>query len=52
MLQHLDRCVEEGFLRAEYRSTLIEVERPEEVVDALGAFVPPARPTWVTRPRP
>ena len=52
LLQHLDRCVEEGFIRPEHRRTLLVAERPEDVLPVLRGFEPPSRPTWqASRPQ-
>lgn len=53
LLQHLDRCVEEGFIRPAHRSTLLVADRPEEVLPVLQGFEPPERPVWAgSAPRP
>ncbi|WP_316014346.1 TIGR00730 family Rossman fold protein [Roseobacter sp. HKCCA0434] len=45
----IDRVVEEGFMRAEYRDMLVFGEEIEAVLDAFAAHEPPA-PKWSERP--
>ena len=46
LLTHLDRCRDEGFLRAEHRQMLIAGTDAAGLLDALERFQPPQRPSW------
>lgn len=52
MVAHLDRCVEEGFLKPQHRALLL-VERDVDVlIDRMLEWTPPDRDPWATRVRP
>tara|TARA_R110002126_G_scaffold75749_3_gene188995 strand:+ start:8555 stop:9133 length:579 start_codon:yes stop_codon:yes gene_type:complete len=46
LVAHLDRCRDEGFLAAQYRSMLLHDTRAGALLDQLASFTPPARPAW------
>ena len=52
LLDHLDHCEQEGFVKAEHRSTLLVAATPDALIPTLRAFTPPKRPTWNNRPKP
>src|SRR5262245_66007228 len=45
----LDLAAREGFVREEHRSLLLVGEQPEELLDRLVAWSPPAVPRWIGR---
>lgn len=45
ILAQLDRCVEEGFLKAEQRARVLVASDTEVLLEALGSWTPPA-PLW------
>jgi uncharacterized protein (TIGR00730 family) len=48
MLAWLDRSVEEGFLKQPHRQLLLQAERPEELIEILRRYRPPAASTkWI-----
>ncbi|MFT7677105.1 MAG: hypothetical protein ACI8QC_001082 [Planctomycetota bacterium] len=46
LLAQLDHCEQEGFLAPQYRKMLGVATTPDELIDWMAAFVPPARPEW------
>jgi uncharacterized protein (TIGR00730 family) len=48
LLAMLDQMVAAGFLRAEFRASLVVVRTPDELLEALEAWKPPA-PKWPAR---
>lgn len=49
LLAFLDHGVAEGFIRPEHRALLVEGHDPENLIDLLGAYEPPALERWITR---
>ena len=49
LLAHLDRCVDEGFLRPENRALLMHTDSVDACLDALETWRAPLRPAWRTR---
>lgn len=52
LLAHMDHCEREGFVKQEYRSTLLVTDSPSGLIPALQAFVPPKRPPWQPGTKP
>jgi uncharacterized protein (TIGR00730 family) len=46
----LDHAVEQRFLRPEHRAMLLSHDDPAALLDALGAWQPPAVTKWLDRP--
>ncbi len=47
IIQHLDLCVREGFIKPEHRALVIFENSLEALLDRMESFVPPERPKWV-----
>ena len=47
VIQHLDLCVRECFIKPEHRALVLFEEHLEPLLDRMEAFVPPDRPNWV-----
>ncbi len=47
LIQHLDLCVREGFIKPEHRALVIFESSLETLLDKMEAFTPPDRPKWV-----
>ena len=52
MLNHLDHCQAEGFIRPPHRGLLLAEPTLGALLDAMDAWDAPARPTWTTKARP
>ncbi len=48
----MDHAVDEGFLRAAHRDTMVLASTPEEALAAIDAFVPLKKSKWVDAPKP
>ncbi len=46
LVAHLDRCVDEGFLRPENRALLVQTESVAACLDAVETWRAPERPVW------
>lgn len=46
LLEHLDRTVEEGFMRPVHRSMLLVESDPGRLLERFSEFTPPDRPPW------
>ena len=49
LIAFLDQAVTEGFIRSEHRKFLLEGQDPAELLNAMGAWVPPRVPKWLDR---
>lgn len=47
LLALFDHCVSEGFVRPPHREIVITARTPQEVLDALGRYVPPVIEKWI-----
>lgn len=53
LIQHLDLCVREGFIKPEHRALVLFDDSLESLLDRMESFVPPKRPHWAGgRPQP
>ena len=52
LLAHMDHCEQEGFVKPQYRSTLLVAKTPADLIPTLAAFTAPERPNWRVKPRP
>lgn len=48
LIAFLNHAVEEGFVRPQYRALLQVGETPEELLDRLRSYRPPAVPRWIS----
>jgi len=49
LIGFLDHATEERFLAPQHRAMLLVAERPDELLDRLDAYVPPAVERWLDR---
>lgn len=43
-----DHALTEGFVKPEHRAIVHEIQRPDELIDALARYRPPVVPRWLT----
>ena len=48
IIQHLDHCVREGFIKPEHRALVIFDTSLEKLLDRMESFTPPERPRWTS----
>ncbi len=48
LLEFLDQTVEHGFIKPEYRATMLTATRPGAMLDLFDAYEPPPLPRWLT----
>ncbi len=49
LLSMVDNSIDEGFLRAEYRSMILVSSEPPELLDLMASYVPISLPKWIDR---
>jgi uncharacterized protein (TIGR00730 family) len=52
LIAFLDHVVAERFMRPEHRAMMLTAPSPQEALDELAAFEPPAVGKWMDRPKP
>ncbi len=49
LLAFIDHTIDQRFVRADYRATMLVSETPDALLDLFATYVPPAVPKWIDR---